>query len=253
MRPPVEAGAGRRCVSASSTWPLPSTPAIARTSPRAQLKTLTSCSRRRRPRRAGDEVLQREQGGSGRRAFGAVRRPATSRPTIMRARLCPGGARCRRSPDHLAVAQHDDLVADLQHLAQLVRDEDDRLALRPQPAHHVRAGRATSGGLRLDVGSSRTSRSAPRISALRISTRWRCRAAAADHRLGIKVEAVGALARADQRRRRAAAQPAAGRSPAEHDVLGHRHRIHQHEMLVDHADAGAMRVARRSGRRARGP
>ena len=35
---------------------------------------------------------------------------------------------------------------------------------------------------------------------------------------------------------------------AEHDVLRHRHRVHQHEMLMDHADAERDRVGRRLNR-----
>ena len=38
---------------------------------------------------------------------------------------------------YLAVAQHNDAVADAQHFLELVRDEDDRFALAAQQLHHV--------------------------------------------------------------------------------------------------------------------
>ena len=76
----------------------------------------------------------------------------TSRPTMSVAsdcwvaRLRIGGA------DHLAAAEHDDLVGDGEHLTELVGDEDDRLALVHQAADDAEelvdlAGGEDRGGL----------------------------------------------------------------------------------------------------------
>jgi len=43
-----------------------------------------------------------------------------------------GGAGARNCAHRLAAAQHGDAVGDLEHLAELVRDEDDRRAVLPQ-------------------------------------------------------------------------------------------------------------------------
>ena len=39
-------------------------------------------------------------------------------------------------------------------------------------------------------------------------------------------------------------QPSTSFLPSEHDVFRNRHRIHEHELLVDHADAGCDRFTR---------
>ena len=44
-----------------------------------------------------------------------------------------------RAARDLAVPQHDDLVADVQDLAELVRDEDHRPAFVAEPAEHAQA------------------------------------------------------------------------------------------------------------------
>ena len=48
-----------------------------------------------------------------------------------------GGALARNGLDRLAAAEHGDAVGDLEHLAELVRDEDDRDALAPQRAQDL--------------------------------------------------------------------------------------------------------------------
>jgi len=58
-------------------------------------------------------------------------RRRTSRPTIARASdssVAPRGHRL----DRLAAAQHRDAICDLEHLVELVADEDDRRALFPK-------------------------------------------------------------------------------------------------------------------------
>ena len=74
----------------------------------------------------------------------------------------------------------------------------------------------------------------------------------ADACKGIEVETEPSARLADAIRHFRRAQHTAGRRPAEHDVLHHRHGIDQHEMLMDHRDAGGDRVARGDARKARG-
>ena len=83
-------------------------------------------------------------------------RSSTSRPTISRARLCLGRALARDGLDRLAAPQHRDPVGDLEHLLQLVADEDDRGALRGQAADDLEQLLA-SCGVSTAVGSSRIS------------------------------------------------------------------------------------------------
>ena len=103
---------------------------------------------------------------------------------------------------------------------------------------------SASCGVSTPVGSSRISTCAPRNSALRISTRcWmptgrsRTTASRSTSRAYSRSSlAISARARARARRERG---PAFG---AEQQVLQHRERLDQHEVLVDHADAGCDRV-----------
>ena len=67
----------------------------------------------------------------------------------------------------------------------------------------------------------------------------------ADTSVGLEVEAVGAAGRADAAGDGGRPQPATGGVPPEHHVLGDRHRGDEHEVLMDHPDAGGERLARR--------
>ena len=107
---------------------------------------------------------------------------------------------------------------------------------------------SASDGVSTAVGSSRTRMSAPRTSAFRISTRC-CRptdnsptiASGSTSSAYSLARDRSSLARTARRRRRASSGAAFG---AEHHVLEHGERRHQHEMLVHHADAVADRLAR---------
>ena len=116
----------RRPVSAStsSVWPLPSTPAIPTISP-ARTSNET-------PRTALElavvehvEVLDVEQRllGLGGRLLDAEEHVA---PDHQPRQLCLGGTRGGQRLDLLAAPEHGDPVGDLEHLVQLVADEDDR-------------------------------------------------------------------------------------------------------------------------------
>ncbi len=58
-----------------------------------------------------------------------------------------------------------------------------------------------------------------------------------DKRVRIEAEPIAKALLAHAPGHFAPAQDAARLGPAEHDVLDHRHRVHQHEVLMDHRDA----------------
>ena len=126
LRSPVSA-------SISSLCPFPSTPAMPTISPaRTSKETPRTASRPRssthvRGPRPGAAVSPGWAGGFSTRS-------TTSRPTISRARPSSGGALARNRVDLLALPEHGDPVGDLEHLVQLVGDEDDRLPLRLEGA-----------------------------------------------------------------------------------------------------------------------
>ena len=166
-----------------------------------------------------------------------------SRPTIISASCGLGHLTDRRAAGDAAGAQHDDAIADVEHLWQFVGDEDDALALPRAAARRIVRRSATSLGARLEVGSSRISNSASRSTALRISTRCRRPSGrSAITRVGIEVEAEALAGLADARGHLVALQQAARVGPAEHHVLDDAHRLDQHEMLMDHRDARRHRV-----------
>ena len=104
-----------------------------------------------------------------------------------------------------------------------------------------------SSGSRTAVGSSRMSKRGSAIRHLTISTRWRSpidRSSTLANGLerqlilrGEGTQSLGVLL---------ALEDAA--LAAEHQIVDHGHRVDQAEMLVDHRDAGAERIAR-TGRR----
>ena len=147
-----------------------------------------------------------------------------------------GGRKCVHE---LAVAEHRDVVGDLEDLVHLVRDVDDRLAALAQLVDHpVEVGH-------LDLGDRRgrlVHDDDPRVKADRLGD--------LDH-LGLSdreaahlggrvdpdlppVEELAALIHHDL----AADQPEpGGRFPAQEDVLRDGHLGHRREFLVDHRDA----------------
>ena len=140
-------------------------------------------------------------------------RSSTRRPTISSASSLDRGLRGLAGRDHLAAAHHRDRVGDRHDLAQLVGDQDDRLALvaqhaqgcgrdgRPRPASARRSARRGSGSRRRDTGPSGSRRAAaarPGSSSI--------------ERVRIDVEAV-VRSRAASARRAPAATPLASSAP----------------------------------------
>ena len=140
---PADADPGRRrgtrspvIASTSSDWPLPSTPAMPTISP---ARTWSESPRTAgSPRSSIDlEALDLEQRLARRSPPSFSTRKRTSRPTISLARLASVAPSVGDRVDLLAAPQHGDAVGDLEHLAQLVRDEDDRDALGGERAQHL--------------------------------------------------------------------------------------------------------------------
>ena len=117
--------------SISSLWPLPSTPASPTISP---ARTSNDTSRTAgRPRSSSTDtwstVRSVSPGSDG--FFSTLRR--TSRPTMRRASW-PRVAPSRNRVDLLPAPQDGNPVGDLEHLVQLVRDEDHRHPLAREVA-----------------------------------------------------------------------------------------------------------------------
>ena len=138
---------------------------------RAQ-REATSSSTRDAARVAHREVLRPRAPARPAAAGPLSTSSSTLRPTISSASsLGEVVRRCRSVATISPRAHHRDAVGDRHDLAQLVGDEDDRLALRSRSVRSMSNSWSASCGVSTAVGSSRIRMSAPRYSALRISTR----------------------------------------------------------------------------------
>ena len=156
-----------------------------------------------------------------------------------------GGRGGFESRDDFAAPHHRDAIRQAHDLAQLVRDEDDRLVLRFQHPQHgeqlVRFGRREHRGRLVehqDFGAAHE-RLQDFDALLQPDREF------AHDRVGIDLERVflGQMRELHAYRRRAAGEQRAALG-AEHDVFEHAERRHQHEMLMHHADAVADRLLR---------
>ena len=147
--------------------------------------------------------------------------------------------------DHLAAAHHRHAVGDGHDLAQLVGNQDHGPALLLQRGQDPEQlvgllGRQHPGRFVQDQGLGAAVQRLEDLDALLDADRQ-----VADRGIDIHLQPVvprqviQRVARAAQ----SALQPRRALG-AQQDVLKHRQRLHQHEVLVDHADAGGDRVAR---------
>ena len=150
---------------------------------------------------------------------------------------------------HPSEAQHRDAVGEPHDLAQLVGDEDDRLAGVGEGPHHLLelgdlGGGEHGGGLVEDEAIGVAVEGLEDLGAL-------LHARPAGPRPGRRGRRRGCSARdSSTMRARAAARSRRRRGPlhvlvAEHQVLGDGEHRHQHEVLVDHPDPGGDGVAGR--------
>lgn len=140
--------------------------------------------------------------------------------------------------DHPAVTHDAHAVADLHHLVQLVRDEDGGVALGGELAQeaeetHRLLRREHGGGLVHDEHLGVAVKGLEDLHLL-----LQAHGQVVDAGVGVDVEAElldefagAALGGAVVEHRSHV------RLVTEHQVLGHRQRLHQHEVLVHHADA----------------
>ena len=231
--------------STSSCWPLPSTPASATISPpRTVSETPRTASRSRSSRTWRSSTSST---GSPTACVRLLHPQQHVAPDHQAREALLGGALGGHRVDLLAAPQHGHAVGDLQHLAELVADEDDRHAVVAQRAQHLEQ---LAGLLRGQHRGRLVEHEDAGVAVERLEDLHALLGAdghVLDHRVGVDGEAValgqlahpaGALAHVEQ-----AAAPA--RLAAEHDVLGHGHDRHEHEVLVHHADAELDRLRRR--------
>ena len=230
--------------STSSAWPLPSTPAMPSTSPRRTDSVTSSTSARPSGERTVSALdRQLDDVGDGRVA-GLRRRQLAADHEL--GELARRTCRPARAWDRRAAAQHRDAVRDAQHLVELVADEHDGDALGAQVAQRaeqlVDLLRHEHGGRLVEDQHPRAAvQHLEDLDALPVAD-----AEVLDDRVGVDAQAVLVGQLADARGGPSAdVEPAEPRRlRAEHDVLQDGQVVGQHEVLVDHADAGGDRVGR---------
>ncbi len=155
------------------------------------------------------------------------------------ARRLPGGQGC----NHLALPHHGDRVGDRQDFPQLVSDEHNGDAARiqgPQDLEQlIRLLRGQDAGrLIQDQDIAMTEQRLQNLHPLLLTY-----GQLGDMRIGIDVEAVIARQPLQLRPRlRGAAAQQRTAFGAQHDVFENGERLHQHEILMHHADAGGDRI-----------
>ncbi len=223
--------------SASSRWPLPSTPATPTISPRADLErqavqaaALDVVDLQRDLSELGLGLLQPEQDGPAHHHLGEL-----------------GLVRLRRRglAHHGAAPEHRDAVGDGQDLVQLVADEHDRLAVVTQPPQVVEQVLGLGGGQHRR-GLVEDQDLHPAVERLQdLDPLLLAHREVLDDRRGVDLETV----RAPRARPPWPRTPPRSRigppSMPEDDVLGDGEGVHEDEVLVDHPDPECDRVARR--------
>ena len=191
------------------------------------------------------EAAQLERGRA--RGLGGLHAVEVHRATHHQPRqLARVGVGGRPRARHLAAPHHRHGVGDLEHLAQLVGDEQHRAALggqlardREQPLGLLRGQHG--GRLVEDQHVRGAVQRAQDLHALLVADRQ-----LADARPRVDAQAVPATELADQLLRRGVVVAAApARLAAHRDVLGHGQVAEQPEVLVDHPDAVGVGVLHR--------
>jgi hypothetical protein len=147
----------------------------------------------------------------------------------------------------LSTRKHGDPIRDLEHLVQLVADEDDRLALRPQALDDLEQlagflGRQHGGRLVQDQDVRAAVQRFEDLDPLLLADGYGFHARV---RIDRETEPRRKLAHPLLRPFVVEQDPCARRLAGQHDVLGDRHHRDEHEVLVHHADAVIDRLPRR--------
>ena len=228
--------------SVSSVWPLPCTPATASTSPRLMVKLRSSTwtwPRASMTRRLSTTSASSPSCGGSLRTVSS-----TGRPTIMAASswlLAVGEASPTTLPSRITVILSATSRTSRSLWVMKTMAFPASLSWRMVPISS-----SVSCGVSTAVGSSKTSTSASRESALMISTRC-CtptgRSSMTESGVHVEAELLGDLRDPLARGVEVEGAGEAGGLVAEHDVLGDREDGDEHEVLVHHADAGRDGVA----------
>ena len=230
--------------SISSLCPLASTPASPTISPARTWRS--------RPRSGGqaavvDHVqiahLQHRLAG---RVLGLVDLQQHVAADHQRGQRALGRALGRHRVDLLAAPQDGHAVGDVEHLVELVRDEDDRRAALRQRAQHLEQVLRLLGGEHGGRLVEHQHLGAAEQRAQDLHALLGADAEVLDLGLGAHGEPVllAQLARAPRRLLVVEPPVAAARLGPQHQVLGHGHDRDEHEVLVDHADAQPDRLPR---------
>ncbi len=158
-----------------------------------------------------------------------------------------GRAFARDRVDLLPAAQDGDPVGDVEHLVQLVRDEDHRHALGDETFEDLEQldgllRRQHGRGLVEDEDVRAPVERFQNLDALLLADGDRLHACV---RVDVEPELVGELAHAALGGGRVEQHTVTARFGGEHDVLRDRHHRDEHEVLVHHPDAGVDRAVRR--------
>ena len=151
--------------------------------------------------------------------------------------------------DRVTVSDDGDLVGDGQHLVELVADEQDGDALGDEMLEVAEQlvdllGDEHGSGLVEDQDAGAAVQHLEDLDALAFAD-----AEVLDDGVEIEVDAIGLLELAETPARPGVVDhPTAGRLGTEDDVLECAQVVGEHEMLVDHADAGSDRIGGRSER-----
>ena len=232
--------------STSSVWPLPSTPAMPSTSPR-WICSETSSSSVRSPAVTVRVTSTSSSISSSVTVDSSVFGEGSSEPTISSASWCAGHLCRAYRGDGGAAPDDGDVVGDGEHLVELVRDEDQGVALLLELAE-VREQRVDllrhqdGGRLVEDDHLGAAVEHLQDLHPLPLTD-----PEALDELVGIEAEAVGARDLLD-----AGTGPVADAVQllrAEHDVLEDAEVVGQHEVLEHHADAELDGLGGRAHRR----
>ena len=230
--------------STSSAWPLPSTPAMPRTSPLWMVKPMSSSDVALDAVRVGGGQPQRRRPSSigvvGDGGLAGLRRGQLAADHQL-GELLGRGVRGVGGADRGAAADDGDLVGDRQHLAELVRDEDDGQALGLEPAQVLEERvdllrDQDRGRLVEDEDAGAAVEDLEDLHPLAVGD-----AEVLDEGVGPHAEAVRVGDLLDLLPGPAA--DAVQLLAAEHDVLQDGEVVGEHEVLVHHADAAGDGVA----------
>ena len=233
--------------SSSSDWPLPATPAMPTISPARTSKLMPLT--RGTPWSPTTSRSRTSSTGSRGRAGALSTRSSTLRPTISSASSSLVVSAVRRCATMAPGAHHADLVGHRHDLAQLVGDQDDGPPLRLEVAQDAEQmvgllRRQHAGGLVQDQDVGAAEQGLEDLDPLLHAHRQ-----LRDRGVEIDLQPVVALQRCDlgPGARDAARQRDAALG-AQQQVLQDGERLDQHEVLVDHADAGLDRILRAADR-----